>query len=151
MTPAFTAAAERLITLPGFRWMPGMRDVEGRRFVGAEAVAKIEHDRRMFEYCGPYGCLANCTASLPDLTDPATRGCVLAMVREAWQDPLIYVATVRLHVWGGESAIGYTPYTVREGFGAAALFTPAPYGQVISEATEAECLVNALAAAAGAK
>jgi hypothetical protein len=28
---------------------------------------------------------------LPDLTDPATLGCLLALVREAWGDPYVYV------------------------------------------------------------
>ncbi len=28
---------------------------------------------------------------LPDLTDPATLGCVLALVREAWRCPTVYV------------------------------------------------------------
>ena len=31
---------------------------------------------------------ANC--GLPDLTDPATLGCLLALVREAWADPYAY-------------------------------------------------------------
>jgi hypothetical protein len=28
---------------------------------------------------------------LPDLTDPATLGCLLVLVREAWGDPHVYV------------------------------------------------------------
>jgi len=28
---------------------------------------------------------------LPDLSDPATLGCLLALVREAWGDPHVYV------------------------------------------------------------
>jgi hypothetical protein len=32
------------------------------------------------------------TDALPDLTDPATLGCLLALVREAWSDSQMYVA-----------------------------------------------------------
>jgi hypothetical protein len=32
------------------------------------------------------------TGLLPDLTDPATIGCLLALVREAWGDPCMYLA-----------------------------------------------------------
>lgn len=31
-------------------------------------------------------------AGTPDLTDPATLGCLLAMVREAWSEPILSVA-----------------------------------------------------------
>ena len=30
--------------------------------------------------------------SLPDLTDPATLGCLLALVRKAWREPDAYIA-----------------------------------------------------------
>ena len=32
---------------------------------------------------------------LPDLTDPATLGCILALVREAWSDPTASTAATR--------------------------------------------------------
>ena len=37
-------------------------------------------------YCGEWD--ADMTA-LPDLTDPATLGCLLALVREAWRDHIV--------------------------------------------------------------
>jgi hypothetical protein len=37
----------------------------------------------------PLGCVA-----LPDLTDPATLGCLLALVREAWSDKAMTCARV---------------------------------------------------------
>ena len=38
---------------------------------------------------------------LPDLTDPATVGCLLALVREAWGDPYVYAMrlNVRREIW----------------------------------------------------
>lgn len=30
--------------------------------------------------------------AVPDLTDPATLGCLLALVREVWEDPYAHVA-----------------------------------------------------------
>jgi hypothetical protein len=30
--------------------------------------------------------------TIPDLTDPATLGCLLALVREAWGEPILSVA-----------------------------------------------------------
>ena len=39
--------------------------------------------------------------ALPDLTDPATLGCLLALVREAWDDPHVYAMrlNVRRQIW----------------------------------------------------
>ncbi|MFM1749791.1 MAG: hypothetical protein RLZZ188_3457, partial [Verrucomicrobiota bacterium] len=55
----------------GWRWMPGMRVLGGDRIT--ERTLAIDH-----------GCL-------PDLRDPATLGCLLALVREAWGDPSLSV------------------------------------------------------------
>jgi len=55
---------------------------------------------------------------LPDLSDPATLGCLLALVREAWVDPLLGLYPVRMddcapwwnvaNVWGTYAATGRT-------------------------------------------
>jgi hypothetical protein len=63
---------------------------------------------------------------LPDLNDPATVGCLLALVREAWGDPRAYVRAGYGWEW-------ITDYCVEE--------LP-PGGE-----TEAEALVAALEAA----
>lgn len=52
-----TKLARRAVACDGWRWMPGMQT------------------------------LWLPTPYLPDLTDPATLGCVLALVREAWGMP----------------------------------------------------------------
>jgi hypothetical protein len=53
--------------LPGWRWMPGMTDTDGRRVL------------RHYPVNGFLG--------TPDTSDPATIGAILALVREAWGDP----------------------------------------------------------------
>ena len=43
--------------------------------------------------------------ALPDLTDPATVGCLLALVREAWGAPCLYVGLLpaRWGVWTSQN------------------------------------------------
>ena len=73
--------ARRALACKHWRWMPGMRwwaeDDRGRL------------DDFQPEYMGrPLG-------ALPDLADPATLGCVLALVREAWGDNTASTAATR--------------------------------------------------------
>lgn len=92
MTEEQVARARRAVACKGWRWMPGMRTTEAMRVV---------HDETAFpgRPCAireggwvdtspprPLG------AAIPDLTDPATLGCLLALVREAWGDSQMYVA-----------------------------------------------------------
>jgi hypothetical protein len=67
---------------------------------------------------------------LPDLTDPATLGCLLALVREAWREPTLCVA------WAGGG--WYVVQLIRRSVDAL---------RWIDTATEAEALVAALEAA----
>jgi len=112
MTEEMIALARRAVACKGWRWMPGMLNHKGARLHslkengdecfgwadchewhgddGAWGVNKCEH------HSGPliaathqgYVWLDQC---LPDLTDPATLGCLLALVREAWRCPTVYV------------------------------------------------------------
>ena len=68
--------ARRAVACKGWRWMPGMAFVDrGEPWrVVSPAHAEVIHADR-----------------LPDLTDPATLGCLLALVREAWGDPRAYL------------------------------------------------------------
>ena len=79
MTEAQTAPSRRAVVCPQWRWMPGMLDLFGRRVMCVwpdDLGIKWSHllDNRVVQDAD----------ALPDLTDAATLGCLLALVREAW-------------------------------------------------------------------
>ena len=118
MTPELEALARRAVACPRWRWMPGMlrlRYAPGMADHGKrEGRVKARED---WSYA-------------PDFADPATLGCLLALVREAWSEPLLSVA------WAGGG--WYVVQRVRHGVDAL---------RWIDAATEAEALVAALEAA----
>ena len=69
----YVELGKRAAACKSWRWMPGMRTVrdDGHGFhIGCTvAASKVKPEW------------------LPDLTDPATLGCLLALVRAAWGDP----------------------------------------------------------------
>ena len=67
------ALGKRLVACKNFRPMRGMLDMQGRTW-GADLLFRWSND-----------------VDVPDLRDPATLGCLLALVREAWGDPTICV------------------------------------------------------------
>ena len=77
--------AERAVACKHWRWMPGMA-----LCYGAFRVLSEEENREHTIY-GPDGegdyevIAADIYRMLPDLTDPATLGCLLALVRDAWE------------------------------------------------------------------
>jgi hypothetical protein len=105
------ALADRVVACRHFRVMPGMRDLQGRTWTPDLLWRWL------------------CTVDRPDLSDPATLGCLLALVREAWGEPRTAVVPLSGDRWG--VAI---PNVLRQ--------SPAHKG-----ATEAEALVAALEAA----
>ncbi len=115
------ALARRAVACKGFRWMPGMLTTEGMRVV----VRCFNDDNEPDD-------------DIPDLTDPATLGCLLALVREAWGAPR---ALVRLSS-NGKSFHVFDVDSVTMGGNWAAFLC----GDLIPQ-TEAEALVAALEAA----
>jgi len=113
MTEEQIALARRAVACRGWRWMPGMADHWGQRL-------------REGHWVDP-------AAALPDLTDPATLGCLLALVREAWGDPTICTSALQL---------GDLPGWVVECF-----TQPSNIHVLAPCSTEAEALVAALEAA----
>jgi hypothetical protein len=82
MTDEMIALSRRAVACKGWRWMPGMLWVVSRVAPLEDYAGRIVEGARR----APDG------PGLPDLTDPATLGCLLARVREARGDPHAYLA-----------------------------------------------------------
>ena len=67
------ALGKRVVACKGFRPMRGMLDMQGRTW--DSSLLWRWHNE----------------VDVPDLRDPATLGCLLALVREAWDDPQAFV------------------------------------------------------------
>jgi hypothetical protein len=80
MTEEQIALARRAVACRAWRWMPGMADCWGGRVREGDGLDRA--------------------TAFPDLTDPATLGCLLALVREALHSPRAHVLYVAgLHRW----------------------------------------------------
>lgn len=80
--------ARRAVACKRWRWMPGMLTENGVR------VTSVDDDGYTCGYaveCG-YLCIVE-RGTFPDLSDPATLGCLLALVREAHCDQQMFVET----------------------------------------------------------
>ena len=81
--------AKRAVACKGWRWMPGMRLFGGATVTYADDFIDIvlTGDATVRRWGG-----VGAGPLLPDLTDPATRGCLLQLVREAWGNPHMYLS-----------------------------------------------------------
>ena len=77
MNPELEALARRAVACKGWRWMPGMLHRNWRN------STRVTEEHAGYRYDG-----------WPDLSDPASLGCLMALVRGAWGDPLAHVAPV---------------------------------------------------------
>ena len=87
--------AKRAVACKHWRWLPGMRCTDGSRMLrtghdlsGSWQAWSDEH----YDACACKLRPEETRDDLPDLSDPATLGALLALVREAWGDPCICTA-----------------------------------------------------------
>jgi len=90
--------ARRAIACKRWRWMPGMLSEKGLR------VTRRDSDGYVVGYYENLSYIAECVSgTLPDLSDPATLGCLLALVREAWKDPQVHVVKLAYGFMGWQA------------------------------------------------
>lgn len=118
MTEEQIALARRAVACRGWRFMGGMRVLDP---IGPHPQRISDDDEGEASWRDDYW--------LPDLTDPATLGCLLALVREAWDQGSITPQVVSNKKW----------LLIYKGFGTPSRFF---YGT-----TEVKVLVVALEAA----
>jgi hypothetical protein len=90
MTDEQIALARRVVACKGWRWLPGTRTTDAMRVIHDETAfpgRPCAIREGSWVDTSPPRPLGD---ALPDLTDPATLGCLLALVREAWDDPGFY-------------------------------------------------------------
>lgn len=82
------ALAHRAVACSRWEWRAGMRDTSGKRWIGEDEVP-VQTDGT------DGGWISDDTpkrlgSQIPDLTDAATLGALVALVREAWGLPKLY-------------------------------------------------------------
>lgn len=108
MTEEQIALARRAVACNGWRWMPGMATIHDPEYgvtgVPTTWVLPVSDGGLIdvgqhYQRRGPFAsALGQCVPGgglgtrLPDLTDPATLGCLLALVRKARQSPQAFCA-----------------------------------------------------------
>jgi hypothetical protein len=130
--------ARRAVACKGWRWMPGMLGFDPDGINDPVRVAFPPGKAYRMPTLAAWGRPSYIVHyELPDLTDPATLGCLLALVREAF--PGCHAEPNGAPEWDG--------YDQAERDNWWAVFTCGPHRLMANGATEAEALVAALEAA----
>ena len=103
MTEAQIALARRAVACCGWSWMPGMLAAGPPGPRGGQKLARVEGiltsddwTPRCVDFMGRrvpahYACKCSEEDVMPDLTDAATLGCLLELVREQHKEPRLHV------------------------------------------------------------
>lgn len=92
----FSPLAAKVVALPAWRWMPGMVAIERDDTMRGRVLNVRRNPDRLDVFTVTGSLEARDDAwhvedATPDLSDSATLGCLLALVREAWGDPSLCV------------------------------------------------------------
>ena len=128
MTEAQTALSRRVVACKGWRWLPGMMRL---RVTPTWSRDYLLREGRVLDWGDPW--VYEDWPVIPDVTDAATLGCLLALVRETWDDEGAYAMQRSVSEGGGWALWACPPGDVN-----------IPRG---TGATEAEALVAALESA----
>jgi hypothetical protein len=115
------AVGRLAIACKGWEWMPGMKAISVRYGDLENVVQRVPDDMRLWR---PYS-----EEAVPDLTDPATLGCLVDLVRRLFNDP-------RANLWTRGDL--WEVFVIRDGLGSCKTY---------GGKTEAQALVAALEAA----
>jgi hypothetical protein len=83
MTKKQTELARRTVVHKLFEWMPGMMRQDGCRYMGSGLWAEKKDTAGILV-------ALHLPDQYPDLTDPATLGCIVTLTRAAWKDKGLY-------------------------------------------------------------
>ena len=88
--------AKQAVACKGWRWMPGMLGVSAK--AGLWRVEQADLTALCGAGAGPAS-IHEAGVWLPDLDDPATLGCLLALVREAYGKSGIHARRIGASLW----------------------------------------------------
>lgn len=128
MTPEMEALGRRVVACKAWRWMPGM-------LAGGFRVCRVDAHGYRYGWSDSSYAYRISEDVVPDLTDPATLGCLLALVREHLEDKGVGAICQDVGIMNG----GVMWSLIGEGGEFAGYWTKKAY-----YTTEAEALAEAL-------
>jgi hypothetical protein len=84
MTDDMTALARRVVACKGWRWLPGTLRL---RVTSPGMRDHLKREGRVLDWDDTW--VYPAWPVIPDLTDAATLGCLLALVRDAWRSVVV--------------------------------------------------------------
>lgn len=134
MSPEQIALARHLTEHPAFKWTAGMCAMtacDHRWRLVADITGLFGdgegHDSRMFGWEKT----SHHSGAVPDLTDPATRGCLLDLARTAWDRPSLHAYLEPPYRNGFPDGPGWR-VNIYDAKGALALFRASTEGEVLA-------------------